>query len=372
MSSETDGSWEDHEPDRLEAPLTSHLETLLLSDRLVVLAGLGTSLCILDEAGNRLAPTMQDLWLRVRGLDEERFDDVVNDVGTGVQGENIEALLSRCHASLQLHEDAELEEFVASAEREISAACDFLERTAQASVHAAFLRKIARRPSGLDRLRLFTTNYDLAFEFGASAAGLASLDGFAVTVPRQFDAANFDLDVVRRRAADGSDVEFVPGVHYLYKLHGSVDWSTVDGVVTKAGVGGGSGRQCLIFPRDSKFQLSYEPPFFDLLAAFQANLRSDNLGLLVVGFGFADAHIVRPILSAVDRNMSMSAVFVDPRLEDSPPEAMGPIARLIGDGDPRLTLISGGFEHLVPELPTLQTSTHLEIHAERSGAAGLR
>lgn len=371
LTHESGASWSDFDPEGLDDELTGRLESLLLSDSLVVLAGLGASLCIVDDEGNRLAPTMPDLWKSVRSVDETKFDEVAEDLGADLDENMIEALLSRCHASLQLREDAALREFVSSAERSIAESCDYLESTSQVPVHAAFLRKIARRPVGSDRVRIFTTNYDLAFEYGASAAGIPSLDGFSPSEPRQFDAANFDLDLVRRRAADGSDVEFIPGVHYLYKLHGSVDWSLIDGVVGKSNDADLSSR-CLIFPRDSKFQLSYEPPFFDLLAALQAHLRSDNLGLLVVGFGFADAHIVRPLLSAVHRNVSMSAMFVDPRLEEDPPAAMGPISQLILNGDPRLTLVAARFEELVPAIPTLQPRTHLEVHRDRSGSAGLQ
>lgn len=369
---EPDG-WTEYDDSGVDSPLIDALEVVLLSERLVVLAGLGTSLCIKDEAGERLAPTMQDLWNRVQAADQEGFAYAVETVGPGEEEHpNIELLLSRCQAALQLHDDEDLQSFVNGAEQVIAEACSFLGGSEQVGIHASFLRKLARRSASADRLRLFTTNYDLVFERAAASAGLASLDGFSPAHPGMFDASNFDLDIVRRRAADGSDMEYVAGVHYLYKLHGSIDWFRKDGTVQKLpSTGSEEAERCLIFPRESKFQLSYEPPFFDLLASFQSALRQPNVGLLVAGFGFADPHVARPVLSAIQRNPSLSAVFIDPCLNEKPPPPLGPVERLVREGDRRITLVASTFEDLVPLIPDLQPETHSEMHLRRSGQAGL-
>lgn len=373
-TSESRGAWADVPVDGDEGIVVAALEALLLSDRLALLAGLGTSLCIKNEHGGVAATTMAGLWESVREADPDGLNQALTRVGVGNADHNIELFLSRCQASLQLDPEDGLRAFVANAERSIAAACNFVTSIDQVTLHTSFLRKLARRPPGADRFRLFTSNYDLAFEFAASAAGLISLDGFSHSMPRLFDPAQFDHDLVRRRSPDGSDIEFLTGVHYLYKLHGSIDWRRTSDGVTKTALpdGTGSDQPCLIFPRDNKFQLSYEPPFFDLLAAFQAVLRSDNLGLFVAGFGFADLHIVRPILSALRGNGSLSAVFVDPRLETDPPPEFSPVLRLVEQGDPRITLIAGTFEDVVPMIPNLQPDTHLEAHAHRVGTAGLQ
>lgn len=368
------GVWSDLTEENAESELSPALEALLLSDRLALLAGLGTSLCIRDADGAVAAPTMAGLWEAVAVADPDGLELAIDRVGVGAADKNIELFLSRCQASLQLQADEEVQTFVVGAERTIARACDFVRSIEEVPLHTSFLRKLARRPAGADRFRLFTTNYDLAFDFAASAAGLICLDGFSHSIPRLFDPAQFEQDVVRRRSADGADVEFVAGVHYLYKLHGSIDWRRSADGVTKATLPATIGEDppCLIFPRDNKFQLSYEPPFFDLLAAFQAALRSDNLGLFVAGFGFADLHIVRPILVALRGNASLSAVFVDPRLETDPSPEFMPVRRLVEEGDPRITLIAGTFEEVVPLIPTLQPDTHLETHARRLGSAGLK
>ena len=373
-TSESRGAWSDVGSGDDPGTLVDALEALLLSDRLVLLAGLGTSQCIKDESGDVAAPTMAGLWDAVEATDSDGLKQALEQVGIGDAERNIELLLSRCQALLQLKPDTGLQGFIERAEQAIASACNFITSIEQVPLHASFLRKLARRPSGADRFRLFTTNYDLAFEFAASAAGLISLDGFSHSIPRLFDPAQFGDDVARRRAPDGSDVEFLAGVHYLYKLHGSIDWRRIADGVTKAPVPAGSGPEarCLIFPRDNKFQLSYDPPFFDLLAAFQAVLRGDNLGLFVAGCGFADLHVVRPILSALKGNASLTAMFVDPRLEMDPPPEFLPVLRLVEQGDPRITLVAATFEDVVPLIPNLQPETHLETHARRVGTAGLQ
>src|SRR5262245_59166913 len=59
----------------------------LTTENVVVLAGLGTSLGVVDASGHRLGPTMPELWNAVRAADEALFDRIVTRVrfqlGTG-------------------------------------------------------------------------------------------------------------------------------------------------------------------------------------------------------------------------------------------------------------------------------------------------
>jgi hypothetical protein len=352
----------------------SAVETLLLSDRLLVLAGLGASLYVREADGSVVAPTMGGLWDAVEEAAPEQLANAIIAVGVDKDARNIEHLLSRCQAALELKDDSDLRSFVSQAEESIVAACDFLESVEQVPVHESFLRKLARRPDTVHRFQVFTTNYDLAFEYGASAAGLVSIDGFTQAEPRRFDVGVFDQDIIRRRPSGVGDIQYVPGVHYLYKLHGSIGWVRdgpevlLDGTRRRE-AGDASATRCLIYPRDSKFQLSYEPPFFDLMASFQGALRQDNVGVIVIGSGFGDQHIARPIISAIRTNPSLSAMFVDPALRGDP-EPLQPIRRLVGDGDPRLHLVASKFEEFVPLLPELQPATDAELQAKRVDAAG--
>ncbi|UEM10884.1 hypothetical protein J4G43_040740 [Bradyrhizobium barranii subsp. barranii] len=83
---------------------------------------------------------------------------------------NIEKLLTHCKIYLELfglEEARDVAEFIASAEKSIAARVDFVSDQTDLSAHQAILRKIARRGARKPRARVFTTNYDLGFEYAA-------------------------------------------------------------------------------------------------------------------------------------------------------------------------------------------------------------
>jgi hypothetical protein len=83
----------------------------------------------------------------------------------------------------------------------------------------------------------------------------------------------------------------------------------------------------IIYPRLSKFESSYEQPFLEMMSRFQASLRQSNTGVLVIGFGFNDAHVAQPLLSALESNVNLKMVVVDPGLEASTNKTVGKLRR---------------------------------------------
>lgn len=159
---------------------------------------------------------------------------------------------------------------------------------------------------------VYTTNYDLCIEQAAGQAGLPVIDGFSHTDPQRFDGRNYDLDYVRR-VPNQREPRFVEGAFQLYKLHGSVNWKDWNGEIirdpqTEQGV--------MIFPRDSKYQLSYQHPFLEMMARFQFALRQPNTTLFVLGFGFNDDHLSEPILSALRSNPQFNLVLATRSLSE--------------------------------------------------------
>ena len=67
------------EAKRAKEQLENILSSILLSENLVILTGLGTSLCIKDSANNSIAPTMQDIWKLVEKATKD-FDALLNKV----------------------------------------------------------------------------------------------------------------------------------------------------------------------------------------------------------------------------------------------------------------------------------------------------
>lgn len=180
-------------------------------------------------------------------------------------------------------------------------------------------------------------------------------------MPQEFDGGYFGYDLVKRRE-DREVPDYITNVFHLYKLHGSVDWCRVDSQIQKAAK---PDKPLIIYPRESKFELSYDQPFLELMSRLQMALRQANTGLLVIGFGFNDQHIAQPVLAAMKSNVGLKAMIVSPGLEKAGNPIINEMAMLVRDGDPRLALLETAFENLVPEIPDLVAATEEEQHMER-------
>ncbi len=349
--------------------LKTFLRELLLTENLVVLCGLGTSRSVLDPEGNTPALTLGDLWDAARENAADQFEEIVDCVHYEPPNDDdsIELLLSRCQLHQALNPNEPVGNFMEATERLIVELCDFLKGEHRLDTHEAFLRKVARRSTRQPRMKLFTTNYDLCFETAANRAGFVVVDGFSHSLPQTFDAVYFAYDLVRREQ-QGETPDYIPNVFQLHKLHGSVDWERRGSTVLRQR---SPDHPVIIYPRHTKFESSYDPPFLEMMSRFQLSLRQPNVALLVIGFGLNDNHIVQPIMSAVRSNVGLKAAVVDPVLKDTENAAVSGLRGLIQNGDPRLALVAARFEELVPVLPDLVAASEEERHHERVRELGL-
>lgn len=353
-------------------------------NNLVVLTGLGTSLCLIDHDGKILAPTMADLWARVRNqhevVDLPAWTDLLRLVRHNPEDVNLEALLSRCRLAEEFLDGDDLkhvQRFIALAEAEIYDSVNFLKPNHRLPAHSEFLRRAARRSNRKCRMKLFTTNYDRCFEEAGRQGRFVVIDGFSHMMPPTFDAVHFTYDIVRR-GRENDTQDFIPNVFHLYKLHGSIDWELDDSSGEIRKVAGRPGRPLLIYPRNSKYELAFEQPYLEMIAALQAALREPNTGLLVVGFGFNDNHLAEPILSAIRSNLALKVVVVGPFLapftddrgiahsgEAASNRYLRRLRELIEHGDARLGLLNCSFGELVGYIPDIAAESDLERHLER-------
>lgn len=170
--------------------LTRYISDVLLAENLVVLTGLGTSLCVKDQQGNGLAPTMNDLWNAASDAAGAAFEQVKQKAKYRADGgnDNIETLLSFCHLAEELESDPIVKAFIEKTESIIVSKCSFVEDETLLPVHEPFLRKVARRSTRLPRMKLFTTNYDLCFEAAANRSRFIVIDGFSHTLRKNSTA----------------------------------------------------------------------------------------------------------------------------------------------------------------------------------------
>ena len=377
-----------------KAKLHDMLLGSLQMQHLVVLAGSGCSLA----AGG---PSMGNLWDEVvraspdhvaKALDGVTPDDrskevagatpdavwqkVAGLVGHDIKNANIEELLSRVEGFLDLwpNTNTDAEAFLVESKRRILNACSGFLRDARLDAHQTFLHRLSRRRVRDQRLKVFTTNYDLCFERAAGDLGCVAVDGFSFSAPRRYDPRFFGYDIVRRPQHGDDMVNYLEGVFLLYKLHGSVNWArAADGAITEQ-ANPDPKEACLIYPAKGKYQRSFTQPHLESMAQYLAALREPNTCVLVVGFGFNDDHLSEPLLAAAKSNPHMRLVIVDPAGEQKIAgdnaywTQLGDLARRGGD----TWFINAGFNEfadLIPDLKSLTPADKLMHVVQRAARA---
>lgn len=360
----------------------------LNATNVLLLTGAGSSFCVRNASASKLkattAPGLADLWNAVRAeTGTTVFDEVLGIIPNGTKINEIEKLLTQCKLYVALYGDATangklISEFVAKAESAILQRVDFVDAETDLISHQGILRKLARRGIRKPRTKIFTTNYDLAFEYAARLQRFVVIDGFSHAAPPVYDRSHFGLDIVRRdNAKDAPD--YLDSVVQLFKLHGSIDWRRTSTEIVRSR--GDEGKPVLIYPRDSKYQEAFEPPYLDMMAAFQTALREPDTTLLVAGFSFNDSHLSQPVLAALESNLSFRLLVCDPAFLDSSLIDTDPVnvdsdtthndfhkklIRLVQAGDERVMLLNGRFEDLAVALPDLVAETERERLALRA------
>ncbi|UGY25457.1 SIR2 family protein [Bradyrhizobium septentrionale] len=363
------------------------LHNALNASNLIVLTGSGSSFCA-KNASRPSAPSMAGLWDAVESaVTPAKLAAIIAKIPSAADlKKNIEKLLTLCKLHSVLFptgpDAGEIAAFIVDAEQAILKRVDFVNEETDLASHRNFVRKLARRSIRKSRARIFTTNYDLCFEAAAREQQFVVTDGFSHSSPQTYDRAHFTYDIVRREG-DQDAPNYIENVFHLYKLHGSIDWRR-KGLTIYRWKDSTIGDPVLIYPRDSKYQEAFETPYLDMMSAFQSSLREPDTTLIVSGFGFNDDHIARPVLAALEANMTMRLVIcdvvflTDASLEtsehvissDAPARITGnafydTFRKLVEIGDQRIILVNGRFEDLSAALPDLVAETERERHMDR-------
>jgi hypothetical protein len=220
--------------------------------------------------------------------------------------------------------------------------------------HKTFIQRILRRKTTNPRVKIFTLNYDTLFEQAAVALNAVVIDGFSFTHPRTFSGRNFDFDIVQREGSKLSEEDnFIPNVFHLYKLHGSLDWRREgDGrIIIKEN----EENPLIIYPRDAKYENSYEQPFFEMFARFQRNLRiNDDTLLICIGYSFSDKHVNAAILEALNQNPGFRLAVILPEFDKDETNSTLKEIRDQAEQSERIILVSETFEEFAKNFPEMQ------------------
>lgn len=360
-------------------PFYRFANKLLDAENLVILAGSGTSLTFNKKGQEAVAPSMWHLWESCRRSDPSLFDLVLAATNYNIlqkekdsndnPKEDIELLLSLCDSSLALgnlsgQRTSQVTRFLEKAKKIILEKTNFTDSVKSSSdwvSHEKFLRSVARRNAKQQRLKLFTTNYDLAFEQTASNIGFVVIDGFEYSSPSYFNPMWFNYDIVNRSNSNKNQASFIPNVLHLYKMHGSVDWRKVNGRVRKTNVMSDYGDPVFIYPSSSKYQSSYDSPYLDMMSSFLEVIKNPKTAVICVGFGFNDKHINNAITMALRTNPEFMLMVStkDPFSENSSfnKAIKNLLVEAIGNGDGRIAILDSTFEQFSKLLPERRSSS---------------
>lgn len=343
-------------------------------DNLVILAGSGTSLTFnKPKVEPPIAPSMWHLWEYCRLADIKLFELTLQAIKydalqslkeeNGTAKPDIELLLSLCDSALAVGDlsitrKAQVSKFLEKAKQIIldkTNFTDLIQDHAEWLSHDKFIRAVGRRSAQQQRLKLFTTNYDLAFEHAASNTGFVVIDGFEYSNPSFFNPMWFNYDIVNRGQSLNSEGAYLPNVFQLYKMHGSVDWRKVNGRIRKTSADSTNGEPVFIYPSSSKYQTSYDSPYLDMMSSFLESVKKPRTGVLCLGFGFNDKHINNALTMALRTNPEFMLMVATKEPFKTSGSFNSDIRQLlmsaINHGDGRIAILDSTFEQFSSLLP---------------------
>lgn len=271
-------------------------------ENIIFLTGAGSSF---DVGQHNKGQTMAGLWSSLDNDHKDCLKTLVSETGHDADIPDLEALLSLAGMK-NVVEKGKLDTEIHTVKGFIAEKCN-LELPSTAP-HREFLRKITLRPQKFPRVKLFTTNYDTLFEQAAREEMLTVMDGFTFSNPREFNGKYYDYDIIetRHNRQDKRD-NIISRLFYLFKMHGSLNWEQKSGRIIQSSENSIPVQsRVMIFPQASKFEHSYEQPYFEMMARFQQALRTENTLLITIGFSFYDKHISSVILESLKQNPSLN------------------------------------------------------------------
>lgn len=306
-------------------------------ENLVVLTGAGSSvgigkdIVIGEKTKERKGRLLAQLWDDVKEVISEeilyefcklvKYEDKFKNEGEDEQYvKNLEKLLSLANISKNYvdHKPVDgkqkivIEDIIKKIEEVIKTNCTL--KLPENAPHTLFVEKITKRKVTLPRVKIFTLNYDTLFEQAGRKKNFTIIDGFSFSHPRTFSGRNFDLDIVSRNSSRVKEEDnFIQKVFHLYKPHGSIDWTNEGNQIIQKEE---PDKSLMIYPKDSKYESSYEQPYFEMMSRFQQNVRNENTLLICIGFSFNDKHIVTAIVEALEQNPGFQLMVVNKGIDN--------------------------------------------------------
>jgi hypothetical protein len=332
---------------------------------LIILTGAGSSM---DVKGLSMAQLWDEAVKEFKTEEVDGLNNIIEAVKfpkEKTDKKDIEALLSQVEGFIKFSEDKDI--VFKDGKKKLSELKDLLFKLIQdrctiptppneAFPHKVLLEKVLQRKQTSPRVKIFTLNYDLLFEDAATVANAIVIDGFSYTFPRTFSGRYFDYDIVQREGSKLKEEDnFIQRVFHLHKLHGSINWERIketgDVIVNNE-----TEEALMVYPREAKYEDSYEQPFFEMMARFQRNLRlNDDTLLVCIGYSFNDKHINAAIEEALNQNPGFRLAIIDPGFDN--PNASKSLKTIKGNAlkTERILMVSETFTDFANYFPEIKT-----------------
>ncbi len=175
--------------------------------------------------------------------------------------------------------------------------------------HEMLIKKLLQRPNNLKRVNLFTTNYDLAFDYALDNLGVYYINGFSGIHNRFFKPEVYDYDIYYPGQSVSGQVHRAEKVIRYFKLHGSLSWiSTKETIANPYGIQEipinnekklSCEDQLMIYPCVSKKTFTLDLPYSELFRDFSKSIIQPQTVLFTLGYSFYDEHINDIIFQAL-------------------------------------------------------------------------
>lgn len=231
-------------------------------------------------------------YLESQDLLERKFDKINQEYLYHLNNRNDEATATAIKAVLEKI----LKEFV---DNYIPFPIDYLKEKLE--THELFINKIIGRKETLNRPRVFTPNYDLAFENACEKIGVSYNNGFRGVHMRKFDPDTFHNETyIKQETAERG--KRIATYLNIYKLHGSISWQYTENLddlynlkeiqisdtFKKEDFEIGS---LMIYPIQTKKSYSLDLPYSEIFRNFSKCLTENQNTLVTIGYSFLDEHI---------------------------------------------------------------------------------
>jgi len=218
-------------------------------------------------------------------------------------------------------------------------------------IHEMFINKIISRKDSLNRPKIFTPNYDLAFENACEKIGVSYNNGFRGVHMRKFDPDTFQNETYIKQDS-GDRGKRISTYLNIYKLHGSISWQYAESIndlynVKEVQVSDTSKKEdigfesIMIYPIQAKKSYSLDLPYSELFRNFSKSLTETQNTLVVIGYSFLDEHINDLIRTGL-YNPNLSIIIHSYGLIDNESPSFIQTLKKRSTSDNRVAIFEGG------------------------------